>query len=85
MSEITEGCKAIVVAGVFEENIGKVVTVGNCVGDLDGFIGGPYWEVNQLMKCNGGTYEALTREVNLQRIDDDETKIETKQKLELEV
>lgn len=58
MKKIEKGCTAIICNGLIEENIGKIVTVGNFIGKIPlieykkGYAileGDDWWEVNKPM------------------------------------
>ena len=88
MSKIIEGCKAIIVSGIINRNVGKIVTVGMFIGKVKGYIGIDFWSVDkeiiygyEFSKDKGICF--IAHEKDLQRIDDD-LAINTKEKLELE-
>jgi len=75
--KIEKGCMAIVINGAApnhpKTNIGKIVTVGDFLGKLKGFVGNDRWSVDQLINY---TLDGLwftgyhVQEKNLQRIDE---------------
>lgn len=89
MRNLEPGCKAIVINGAmnpdYPTNLGKIVTVGNCLGPIQGNIHGDVWEVLEPMITEYGGIGYYNLEKNLQRIDDHDTKlIEEKKELEIE-
>ena len=91
MSNLELGCKAMIVGGRCEENIGKIVTVGNFIGDpscgFNTFSSKDYWEVNQKILfltawMKYPLYEYFCSGKTLRRIDDHDT-ILVKSKKEL--
>jgi hypothetical protein len=87
--KIEKGCLAIVVAGRCSENIGKVVRVGDFVGQLpDSRLLKDYWQVDKPMKfanafgvlLDGERY--FNRECNLMRIDNYDQDMYTLEQIE---
>lgn len=76
MGKIEEGCLAIVVNSICDENVGKIVTVGKFAGKIAGVVGDDQWEVDKPMACLDIRTNSVCkhvnyqREQNLQRIDD---------------
>ena len=74
-NKIEKGCLAIVIAGRCSENIGKVVRVGDFVGQLPDSRLKDYWQVDKSMKFANGfgvldeEERYFNRECNLMRID----------------
>ena len=89
MSNLEPGCLAIIIDGVnhpnHKTNIGKIVTVGSYIGFIKGMYGKDYWEVDRIMFTNKGRTIYYNREINMQRIDDHDEKIEDKELLEMEI
>lgn len=74
MSKIEKGCVAIIVKGKQTKhvltNIGKIVKVGNFLGEVERWVGDDYWEVDVLMNGSKGENAHLNKESYMQRIDD---------------
>ena len=72
MNNIEPGCKALVIRSLCQENVGKIVKVGRCLGVIfpDCEPDKLYWEVDQYMLCINGNYVKHSAHRNLQRIDD---------------
>lgn len=81
---IEKGCMAIIVDGLCQSNIGKVVTVVNYLGDVPYLRTNGYWEVDQLMEFTDGVYRYINRESCMKRIDDQDLSIKTKETNECE-
>jgi hypothetical protein len=86
-NKIEKGCLAIVVAGRCSENIGKVVRVGDFVGQLPDSRLKDYWQVDKPMKfanafgvLDGERY--FNRECNLMRIDNYDQDVYTLEQIE---
>lgn len=75
---------AIIVDGLCQSNIGKVVTVVNYLGDVPYLRTNGYWEVDQLMEFTDGVYRYINRESCMKRIDDQDLSIKTKETNECE-
>jgi hypothetical protein len=68
-NKIEKGCLAIVVNSSRSENLGKVVTVGNFIGKIEGILGEDAWEVDTPMVTKFGKIIHHQRESYLMRID----------------
>ncbi len=77
MPNLEPGCRAIVISGEMPPNrptnVGKIVTVGNFIGEGDCLGNDDYWEVDKPMICIDGSVRYSNREKNLLRIDDHDT------------
>ena len=79
MKPIEKGCMAIIIDGAGEKrNVGKIVTVGSFIGEIEGFCGNNNWNVDQPILFTGGEYKNFIQQSYLERIDDGETPITKK-------
>lgn len=90
MKPLEPGCKAMIIGGRCKENIGKVVTVGQYLGDFFQEIAllrdRDIWEVDKNILFTNGDYQKMCSGKTMQRIDGNDTKtIETKKELEIKV
>jgi len=82
--KIEFGCLALVINSHAEENIGKIVTVGNFVGEIPGIQNNDLWQVDKGMRATGGVYDGqliyFQSESYLMRIDGFKEEIKTSEK-----
>lgn len=67
--KIEKGCLAVILNALNTEHIGKCVTVGHYVGEIDGY-GGEWWMTDLPVIGNTGNQVHISRGKNLMRIDD---------------
>ena len=77
MSNLIPGCRAIIVNGM-DDNLGKIVTVGNFIGKKDNFEDVDLWEVSRPICLawwieGDDEYHYLCSGQTMQRIDEGET------------
>lgn len=66
---IEPGCEALIISGAVPENIGKSVKVGNCIGQIPGFVKAEFWEVSPPLRSTFGRLIGVARREQLMRID----------------
>jgi hypothetical protein len=81
-NKIEKGCLAIVVNSACSENLGKVVTVGEFLGDVSPVAGNDQWVVDVPQKCTSGLTVLFQREKNLLRIDSYDQDVYTLEQIE---
>ncbi len=69
MKRISAGCRAVIVNSV-AGNAGILVTVGEFVGKVQGWVGYDRWEVDKIVNGTYGDKACHIRERQLLRIDD---------------
>jgi hypothetical protein len=81
-NKIEKGCLAIVVNSSRPENLGKVVTVGNFIGKIEGILGDDAWEVDAPMVTKFGKIIHHQRESYLMRVDSYDEDVYTLEQIE---
>lgn len=74
--KIEKGCMAIIIGGFVKSNTGKIVKVGNFIGEKPFFGDSDLWEIDRLIDFNNPmnikTQHAMCSEKTMQRIGDED-------------
>ena len=74
MKKIESGCTAIILKSADNDNIGKIVQVGNYMGKVSGWGGDHHWGISSPIRGTGGAHHGkmvfFANEDQLQRLDD---------------
>lgn len=91
MAELRAGGLAIIIRSHFPENVGKVVKLVACVGEINHLLGhGVYWEVEAVSELAGTLwpvklgFHGLARAKNLMPLDGDDFSNEDERQKEQE-
>lgn len=88
ISNLEPGCTAIIIGGVCEENIGKIVTIGKFIGEFIDCKNKDMWEVNKpilfrRVRSKEEIVLYLCSDKTMQRIDDHKIQETEKEEFEL--